>query len=371
MSLGIGGPVTAPSTGLQLTGSGIATEGDIPVAVYAKTTSGGEAVYGQCITEGTNCYAVLGVAPTGDYGGYFSSGRGLYSTSSDDSRSAVRASATGASSYGVEANSSNYRAGYFKSAQSGLYSLYVDTATGPSQSTSGLFVNGGVNIAGNLYVTGAKSGFVVDVMQNADTATLEPGDVVVIVGNAPPVLGQIPVVTVRKANTAYDTAVAGVVDEPWYVPGGDTKTAYEGQERAIRTAMQARTDAEAAARSNATKAVGADPASAAVVKPTEPEAAMPAMKVSDEEGTVHALAGATSAAQGGYVSVVTLGSYKTVKVDASFGAIRPGDLLTTSSNPGYAMKVTDRAAAFGAVIGKSLGTLDSGTGTIPILVMQR
>jgi hypothetical protein len=35
------------------------------------------------------------------------------------------------------------------------------------------------------------------------------------------------------------------------------------------------------------------------------------------------------------------------------------------------MKVTDRAAAFGAVIGKSLGTLDSGTGTIPILVMQR
>ena len=35
-------------------------------------------------------------------------------------------------------------------------------------------------------------------------------------------------------------------------------------------------------------------------------------------------------ARGGYANVVTLGSYKTVKVDASFGAIHAGDMLTTS-----------------------------------------
>ncbi len=80
---------------------------------------------------------------------------------------------------------------------------------------------------------------------------------------------------------------------------------------------------------------------------------------------------ATRAEKGGYVSVVTLGSFKVVKVDASFGAIHSGDLLTTSSHAGYAMKVTDKVQAIGAIIGKALGNLDSGTGTIPVLVMPK
>ncbi|MCA9405382.1 MAG: hypothetical protein KC684_02510 [Candidatus Omnitrophica bacterium] len=36
------------------------------------------------------------------------------------------------------------------------------------------------------------------------------------------------------------------------------------------------------------------------------------------------------------------------------GNIQPGDLLTTSSTPGYAMKSTDKHKAFGAIIGKAL-----------------
>jgi hypothetical protein len=71
------------------------------------------------------------------------------------------------------------------------------------------------------------------------------------------------------------------------------------------------------------------------------------------------------------LGVATLGSYKTIKVDASFGAIHAGDLLTTSANPGYAMKVIDKVAAIGAIIGKALGALDTGTGTIPGLVMPK
>jgi len=55
-------------------------------------------------------------------------------------------------------------------------------------------------------------------------------------------------------------------------------------------------------------------------------------------------------------------------VDASFGPIHAGDMLVSSSNAGYAMKATDKSQAFGAVIGKALGDLDSGTGTIPVLV---
>jgi hypothetical protein len=54
------------------------------------------------------------------------------------------------------------------------------------------------------------------------------------------------------------------------------------------------------------------------------------------------------------------------KVSAENGAIRPGDLLVTASTLGYAMKGTDRLRMLGAVIGKALGNLDSGTGTIEV-----
>lgn len=56
------------------------------------------------------------------------------------------------------------------------------------------------------------------------------------------------------------------------------------------------------------------------------------------------------------------------KVDAQFGAIGVGDLLTTSGTPGHAMKVTDTFRAFGAVIGKALRPMREGQGLIPILI---
>jgi hypothetical protein len=56
------------------------------------------------------------------------------------------------------------------------------------------------------------------------------------------------------------------------------------------------------------------------------------------------------------------------KVDAQFSPIEIGDLLTTSSTPGHAMKATDSLKAFGSVIGKALGSLQEGQGLIPILI---
>ncbi len=56
------------------------------------------------------------------------------------------------------------------------------------------------------------------------------------------------------------------------------------------------------------------------------------------------------------------------KVDAQFGAIEVGDLLTTSPTPGHAMKTNDPFKAFGAVIGKALRPLTEGQGLIPILI---
>lgn len=56
------------------------------------------------------------------------------------------------------------------------------------------------------------------------------------------------------------------------------------------------------------------------------------------------------------------------KVTAENGPIHPGDLLVASSTIGYAMKGTDRSRMLGTVAGKALGSLDSGTGTIEVLV---
>ena len=57
-----------------------------------------------------------------------------------------------------------------------------------------------------------------------------------------------------------------------------------------------------------------------------------------------------------------------VKATASNGSIEPGDLLTTSDRPGYAMKATDRDRAHGAIIGKAMTGLDKGTGLVLVLV---
>ena len=56
------------------------------------------------------------------------------------------------------------------------------------------------------------------------------------------------------------------------------------------------------------------------------------------------------------------------KVTTENGTIAPGDLLVTSSRAGYAMKGTDRPRMLGAVVGKALEPLSTGTGVIEVLV---
>jgi hypothetical protein len=59
------------------------------------------------------------------------------------------------------------------------------------------------------------------------------------------------------------------------------------------------------------------------------------------------------------------------KVDATKSPIRPGDLLVSSGTPGHAMKCTSKRPAAGTVIGKALEGLESGKGTIQVLVTLR
>ena len=71
-------------------------------------------------------------------------------------------------------------------------------------------------------------------------------------------------------------------------------------------------------------------------------------------------------APGEYLGLVTLGAYRALKADASYGAIAPGDLLVASPTPGHAMRADDPAT--GAVVGKALGALEEGTGSIAVMV---
>ncbi|MCK4783849.1 MAG: hypothetical protein KAV87_08880, partial [Desulfobacteraceae bacterium] len=56
-------------------------------------------------------------------------------------------------------------------------------------------------------------------------------------------------------------------------------------------------------------------------------------------------------------------------VDATEAAVQPGDLLTTSAKPGYAMKATDYIRTQGAILGKAMEKLEKGKkGQILVLV---
>jgi len=56
------------------------------------------------------------------------------------------------------------------------------------------------------------------------------------------------------------------------------------------------------------------------------------------------------------------------KVTAENGPIARGDLLVTSSTPGYAMRGTDQSRLLGAVVAKALQPLPTGSGKIQVLI---
>ena len=58
--------------------------------------------------------------------------------------------------------------------------------------------------------------------------------------------------------------------------------------------------------------------------------------------------------------------------DATHGAIGPGDLLTTSSTPGHAMRVAPNGnAPRGCILGKAMSSLKKGRGLVLVLVQPQ
>jgi hypothetical protein len=97
-------------------------------------------------------------------------------------------------------------------------------------------------------------------------------------------------------------------------------------------------------------------------------AAREAVRRSDHEGDSAVVGIALGPAVDGQVDVA-LGLVASVRVDASYGAIHAGDLLVTSPAAGAAMRAVNTQA--GTMLGKALEPLESGLGTIRVLVVLR
>jgi hypothetical protein len=251
-------------------------------------TSGGDGVVGVGRAHGVRGVGNATAQGSG-YGGHFSSSTGIGVLGQST------ASLTGQNLYAP---------GVFGFSQNGVG---VMGRSGGPGSVAGYF-DGNVIVDGDLIVTGSKTGYVVDIARNDGSEPLAQGDLVVVTGVTDPVVGNIPVPLVRKADTEASTAVIGIVD-----------AAYQLEE------------------------------------------------------TVYGSTGRTAADgainPGDYLMIVTLGAFATIKVDASYGAIQPGDLLVSSPTPGHAMRADN--PAIGTIIGKALAPLDEGTGTVAIMVTMQ
>ena len=79
--------------------------------------------------------------------------------------------------------------------------------------------------------------------------------------------------------------------------------------------------------------------------------------------------GASPGDGGSSIVAVAIAGLVACKVDAGYGAIRPGDLLSVSPTAGHAMRAVEPAV--GTILGTAAEPLDAGTGTIKVLVMPR
>ena len=217
------------------------------------------------------------------------------------------------------------------SAGSGSFNVYTTTASALTSFTARLTIDsntgvtylyGDLHVQGNLFASN-KAGFVSDQFVNALDETLEAGDVVVVGQNQISLFygenDAIPIPEVDLTESAYDRRVYGVVAE-----------------------------------------VHPQPNPPEVPQPGEEPDTLPVVIPQPKD--------TTKVSPGQIGLVVTLGAFSRCKVDADIAPIEPGDLLTTSPTRGHAQKVVDVDKARGAILGKALGSLEKGKGTIPVLV---
>ena len=279
--------------------------------------TGGYGVWGNAF--GSALYAVYGTTSSASqYGGYFQ-GRGYFQDN-------LGVGATPSYRFDVRLNSTSLNVAHIeRAADAGGASDLLELQLGAASDASAQFIecqlsnndikfrvwgDGDVSADGVFTAGGADYAEMVRVSTGADS--VEAGDVMVIDPAKPR--------SFVKATTARSTLVAGIYS---------TKPGVLGSEH----------DWDAVSR----ELVASDP------NETEEAAVKPL-----------ALGRMMDEAPLAIVGIVPC------KVSAENGAIKPGDLLVTSSTPGHAMR--DEDPRNGTIVGKALGSLESGSGVISVLV---
>ncbi len=325
--------------------------------VMGLSTDAAAGVYGinaNSDTSTTTSYGVRaysangpGVFSQGDsIGGYFTGYHGLI------------VEASGYWGDGVNATSIAANAGRFVSTEGdgvyvaaeawGKWGLYArsDQSIGVMGSTGRI---GGYGLATNqlIYTGGGCVGCTsMIIAQNGSDATLEPGEVVAVVGIArePTEFYAQPVLLVRKADAASSQGVVGVV-QGRYVTQLVTK-----EEERLEIRYEEVADPEGQREAE---------------RVPVPEMIVEETVVEDAYTTTE------PAAPGDYLTVVYRGLAQ-VKVDASPGAIQVGAPLLAGGASGYAVAAQPALEAgsvpAGAIVGKALEPLESGEGLIWVLV---
>jgi hypothetical protein len=265
---------------------GVGVYGDATTGFGVYGTSPGGGVFGIGQAQGVVGMTSPTTAQGSGYGGYFTTATGI---------------GVAGRSTAFSTGTNLYAPGVYGFSQHGAG---VMGEAGSGAAIAGFFL-GDVVVEGDIFVTGSKAGYVVDVARNGGTESLAAGDLVVVTGVTDPVLGAIPVPLVRKADAGASTAVIGVVDAVYRLDDGEP----------VRITGSA------------------------------------------ERGIIH---------PGDYLTIVTMGAFATLNVDATYGAIQPGDLLVSSATPGYAMRA--ESPEVGTVVGKALEALEAGTGAIAVMV---
>jgi hypothetical protein len=302
---------------------------------FGETWSGTSGDGLRIVTSDDNANAIkgsIGPVHTVSNNGIFgetATGNGVYGRSNIGGKAGVYGY-NSSSGYGVYGTSSSGQGGHFvASAGDGVYGSADGTSMwgvwGFSDDSYG--VTGGTDVSGGyglytydkIYTGGGCVGCTsMLIAQNGGDGTLEPGDVVAVVGIAEEPSGFYgrPVLLVHKVDAASRQSVVGVV-EGRYV-------------------------------------------SELVIKE--------GIVVEDAHTTTEPVA------PGEYMTVVYRGLAQ-VKVDASPGVIQVGDLLASSGTSGHVMLATagvEGESGFssitGTIIGKAMGPLERGQGLIWVLV---
>lgn len=315
--------------------AGIVSTGADARGVYGLAQGNGVGVYGENNSSGTG---VLGKSTngTGVYGSAGGSGNGVAGSSSG-SGAAVKGTSTSSpgvegfsgSGYGVSGTSTSSYGGFFSS----IGNDHLDLALGGNV--------GRINSDPNL--------------PNSDLILSSNNDVIVRLDNN------------GGGNGVFRVKNSGGADVVQIDEAGKTTTKV--LEITGGSDLSEQFDVDAHEQIQPGMVVSIDPANPGkLVVSTEAYDHKVAGIISGAGGVMPGMlmSQSGSLADGQYPVALTGRVY--CLADASHDPIRAGDLLTTSSTPGHAMRVIDAVKARGAILGKAMTALAGGKGLVLVLV---